>query len=262
MTRFCKGVAERFGGSVELRGLDQRVLKKANEADEQADAQANELRQGKSGGGRPSQATELVNLAKEASNCFTVLTARLMPRSPFRTTMKRGCCDPRAFATGCALASLRPTGSHLVHPSKTPWAFWKAKRCTTVRSRKFTCGLPDMTARFTSTWEMMRGRRLKSRRTNGKSYKIPPVRFRVRGMLDLPRPTRGGRLSVLRKFVNIDSDDDWVLFLGALVSNLRPRGPYPITIHRGEQASAGHGGAVYRALVDPEQGRLAKPAPR
>jgi hypothetical protein len=64
--RFLKGLAERTGLSVdELHDLHQPLQDKADEADAGADAQADELQQpkGDDGGGRPSQATQLVQLA-------------------------------------------------------------------------------------------------------------------------------------------------------------------------------------------------------
>src|SRR5438132_3096392 len=56
------------------------------------------------------------------------------------------------------------------------------------------------------------------------------VRFRrPQGQRPLPNPVHGGDLEELRPFVNFANDDDWVLFVGALVSALRPRGPYFVT---------------------------------
>ena len=53
----------------------------------------------------------------------------------------------------------------------------------------------------------------------------PPVKFVVRwGMLALPHPVKGGRLSGLREFVNIDSDDDWACPLHRSWAALRPGG--------------------------------------
>ena len=68
-----------------------------------------------------------------------------------------------------------------------------------------------------------------------------PVKFRrTRGMLPLPRPTHGGSLSDLRPFVNVaaDSDDQWRLLVTALVTALRPRGPYFVLVLHGTHGSA------------------------
>ena len=86
----------------------------------------------------------------------------------------------------------------------------------------------------------------------------PPVKFRrAKGMLPLPHPVSGGNLAKLRTFINIESDNDSALFLGALVGDFQPRGPYPITAFYGEQGSAKSTNArVRRAIVDPNKAAL------
>jgi hypothetical protein len=81
----------------------------------------------------------------------------------------------------------------------------------------------------------------------------PPVRFRrTAGMAALPCPVLGGSLDLLRPFVNVASDGDWTLFLAWLVQALRPHGPYPVLAIYGEQGSAkSTASRVARALVDP-----------
>jgi hypothetical protein len=81
----------------------------------------------------------------------------------------------------------------------------------------------------------------------------PPVRFRrSRGMLPLPIPTRGGSLEALRPFLNAESDDDYVLFVGWLVQCLRVRGPYLGYEATGEQGSSKTTrGRIARKLIDP-----------
>src|SRR5262249_46684371 len=55
----------------------------------------------------------------------------------------------------------------------------------------------------------------------------PPVRFRrAPGMLPLPEPTRGGSVATLRSFVNVGSDDDFILLVAYILAALRGRGPY------------------------------------
>lgn len=80
-----------------------------------------------------------------------------------------------------------------------------------------------------------------------------PVRFRrPRGMASLPAPHRGGRVDVLRPFVNVGSDEDWILLVSWIVACLRPAGPYPVLGLNGEQGSAKSTTArVLRALLDP-----------
>jgi hypothetical protein len=81
----------------------------------------------------------------------------------------------------------------------------------------------------------------------------PSVRFtRRRGMLPLPRPKRNGSLKDLRKFINVQSDDDFVLLLSWLVGTFRPTGPYPALGLHGEQGSAkSTTSRMLRNLIDP-----------
>jgi hypothetical protein len=81
----------------------------------------------------------------------------------------------------------------------------------------------------------------------------PPVRFRrSKGMQPLPRPTEGGSITLLRKFINVGSDDNWMLCLAWLVAALRPSGPYPILLLQGEQGSAKSTMAkLLRRITDP-----------
>ena len=59
----------------------------------------------------------------------------------------------------------------------------------------------------------------------------PLVRFcRPRGMTALPSPVSGGSLDDLRRFVNVGSEEDWILLVAWLLGTLRPRGPYPVLI--------------------------------
>jgi hypothetical protein len=81
----------------------------------------------------------------------------------------------------------------------------------------------------------------------------PPVRFlRTAGMKALPTPQRGGSIMALRAFLNIRSDDDFVLVVAWALACLRDRGPYPVLVLSGEQGSAKSTfTAILRALVDP-----------
>ena len=57
----------------------------------------------------------------------------------------------------------------------------------------------------------------------------PPVHFvRPRGMLPLPTPERGGSIDDLRPFLNLASEDDFVLVVAWLLASLRPNGPFPL----------------------------------
>jgi hypothetical protein len=67
----------------------------------------------------------------------------------------------------------------------------------------------------------------------------PPVRFRrAAGMQPLPVPVAGGSIEVLRSFLNVQSDSDFVLVVAWALAVLRNRGPYPVIVLSGEQGSA------------------------
>lgn len=71
-------------------------------------------------------------------------------------------------------------------------------------------------------------------------------------MRPLPEPEAGGLIEELRQFVNVRSDEDFMLVVGWLVAALRHRGPFPVLAVAGE---AGSGKSVFsrmmRSLVDP-----------
>lgn len=91
----------------------------------------------------------------------------------------------------------------------------------------------------------------------------PPVKFlRPPGLRPLPVPHAGGNVELLRPFVNLAGDADFMLVVGWLVAALSPRGPYPVLIVNGEQGSAKTTlSRVLRRLVDPNQAE-ARSAPR
>lgn len=81
----------------------------------------------------------------------------------------------------------------------------------------------------------------------------PPVRFRrTRGMRALPYPSVDGDIAALRPFLNIGSNDAWVLVVAFLVGTFKPDGPFPILVLNGEQGSCkSTASRVLRSLVDP-----------
>jgi hypothetical protein len=83
----------------------------------------------------------------------------------------------------------------------------------------------------------------------------PSVRFRrTRGMLELPTPIRGGSISQLRRFVNVASQEDFVLLVAWLLAALRPGLPVPVEVLHGEQGSAKSTTAeVQKKLIDPAE---------
>jgi hypothetical protein len=86
----------------------------------------------------------------------------------------------------------------------------------------------------------------------------PPVRFRrAAGMQPLPMPVAGGSIEVLRSFLNVQSDNDFVLVVAWALAVLRNRGPYPVIVLSGEQGSAKSTfSAILRALLDPNTAPL------
>ncbi len=86
----------------------------------------------------------------------------------------------------------------------------------------------------------------------------PPVRFRrAAGMQPLPSPVSGGSIEMLRPFLNVRSDADFVLVVAWLLAGFRDCGPYPPMALAGEQGSAKSTlSAILRALIDPNTAPL------
>ncbi|MEC5325218.1 MULTISPECIES: hypothetical protein [unclassified Aurantimonas] len=86
----------------------------------------------------------------------------------------------------------------------------------------------------------------------------PPVRFRrASGMKPMPIPVRGGSITTLRSFLNVQTDADFVLVVAWALASLRNRGPYPVIVLSGEQGSAKSTfSGVLRALLDPNTAPL------
>ena len=62
----------------------------------------------------------------------------------------------------------------------------------------------------------------------------PPVRFRrASGMKPLPIPVKGGSIAALRSFLNVHTDEDFVLVVAWMLACLRDRGPYPLIVALG-----------------------------
>lgn len=80
----------------------------------------------------------------------------------------------------------------------------------------------------------------------------PPVAFRRPGSLrELPTPLRGGHLSDLARFVNLEAED-WPLLAAWAVAALHPTGPYPVLVLAGEQGTAKSTTLqVLKRLIDP-----------
>jgi hypothetical protein len=86
----------------------------------------------------------------------------------------------------------------------------------------------------------------------------PPVRFRrAAGMQPLPIPVLGGSVETLRSFLNVQSQNDFVLVVAWALAALRNRGPYPVIVLSGEQGSAKSTfSSILRALLDPNTAPL------
>jgi hypothetical protein len=86
----------------------------------------------------------------------------------------------------------------------------------------------------------------------------PPVRFRrTPGMQSLPEPMEGGEINLLRHFLNVKGDDDFVLAVSWTLAALRSRGPYPVIVPLGEHGSGKSTfSRILRSLVDPSKAPL------
>jgi hypothetical protein len=80
----------------------------------------------------------------------------------------------------------------------------------------------------------------------------PPVKFRRPALKPLPAPVAGGTVAELRRFINVETNADWILIASWLVAALLPRGPYPLLVLHGEQGSAKSTATrLLRELIDP-----------
>ena len=80
-----------------------------------------------------------------------------------------------------------------------------------------------------------------------------PVRFvRKDNAAALPRPMTGGSVELLRRFLNVGSDEEFRLLVAWLVGAFNPDGPYPLLVLQGEQGSAKSTTVkVARSVTDP-----------
>lgn len=85
-----------------------------------------------------------------------------------------------------------------------------------------------------------------------------PVRFKRRdGMQALPLPTRNSSLLDLRRLLNVQDQESWVLMLAWLVAALREKGPFPVLVAVGQQGSAKSTAMqILRMLVDPNTANI------
>jgi len=86
----------------------------------------------------------------------------------------------------------------------------------------------------------------------------PPIRFRrAPGMKALPAPLQGGSIDLLRQFLNVTHEEDFVLVVAWLLACFRERGPFPVLLVNVEQGSAKSTFcAIVRGLIDPNSAPL------
>jgi RepB DNA-primase N-terminal domain len=76
--------------------------------------------------------------------------------------------------------------------------------------------------------------------------------LRRASVLPIPAPATGGAIELLRRYVNVQSEDDFILVVAWLTMALRPTGPYPVLVIQGQQGSAKSTlSRVLKALTDP-----------
>ena len=82
----------------------------------------------------------------------------------------------------------------------------------------------------------------------GPSGQVPPLRRHAAASA----PVRGGSIESLAPFLNLASENDFVLVVAWLLGALRAGGPYPVLAIAGEQGSAKTVlSKLLRALIDP-----------
>jgi hypothetical protein len=81
----------------------------------------------------------------------------------------------------------------------------------------------------------------------------PPLRFwRSKSMRPLPEPAAAVSINVLRRFVNVPSDNDFVLIVACCLAALAGRSPFPVLVLSGEQGAAKSTTTRFlRDLIDP-----------
>ena len=68
---------------------------------------------------------------------------------------------------------------------------------------------------------------------------LPDVRFnREPGMDALPEPELGGTVQALRRFLNVCTEEDFLLVIAFVLGALSGRGPFPVLVLIGEQGTA------------------------
>jgi hypothetical protein len=82
-----------------------------------------------------------------------------------------------------------------------------------------------------------------------------PIRFyRAAGSKALPVPIHGGSINELRKFLNLEREEDFILLIAWMIAALSGCGPFPPLVVLGEQGSAKSTFCrILKSLIDPNQ---------
>jgi hypothetical protein len=85
----------------------------------------------------------------------------------------------------------------------------------------------------------------------------PPIKFiRASTSLPLPHPEEGYDVDCLRSFLNVASDEDFILAVAWLLGAMRPSGPYPLLSVSGEQGTGKSGFTEFMtSIADPGIGK-------
>ncbi len=85
-----------------------------------------------------------------------------------------------------------------------------------------------------------------------------PVFFRrPKGLLPLPIPEKDGNIELLKQFLNLETEEDWILTVAWLVYALKPGSGYPVLALCGEQGSAKSTfSKILKKIIDPSSAIL------
>ena len=92
------------------------------------------------------------------------------------------------------------------------------------------------------------------------SIASPPF-IRNAGMKEQVLPEKGGSIEDLRPFLNIGTDDQFILTVAFILGAMQPNGPFPIlTVHGPQGASKSTMLKIIRSIVDPSEAALTAPS--
>ncbi len=101
-------------------------------------------------------------------------------------------------------------------------------------------------------YDLVDGRAVKVTKDNWHIVDTPPILFRRPQQKHQVEPERDGELELLRAYINVATDDDWLLFLVFVISAFVPNFPHPLLVLSGPQgAGKTTPMRVIKELVDP-----------